>query len=292
MPLTVNKRLESLGSNFFWGSDEKTKKISWISWKIALASKDKEGLGIGSLFSLNHALIQKWRWRFINNPHALWTRLIVAVHGLNEDSSTFFNHIKSKGIWYRIVGSINSMHEKDFIPISSMQRRVNNGAATKFWHDTWTGRTSLKSQFPRLFRLSMNRDCMVRDCWDNGWHLEWTRDISRGTIANQLDTLQNNISGMSLKDIEDTWAWTIGTTSFSVKSVDTKLIGVFFQMGRALDGIAFFQRRLISLFGGLFVIASLPGGISVVKELKWFLLLVQFVIMGLNLLIILYGTAH
>ena len=64
---------------------------------------------------------------------------------------------------------------------------------------------------------------MVRDCWDNGWHLEWTRDVSRGTIANQLDTLQNNISGMSLNDIDDTWAWTIGTTSFSVKSARHKI---------------------------------------------------------------------
>ncbi|GKD12222.1 hypothetical protein Tco_1196629, partial [Tanacetum coccineum] len=45
MPSSVNKKLESLRSNFFWGSDEKSKKISWISWNLALASKDKGGLG-------------------------------------------------------------------------------------------------------------------------------------------------------------------------------------------------------------------------------------------------------
>ncbi|GKA51669.1 hypothetical protein Tco_0744865 [Tanacetum coccineum] len=112
MPFSVNKKLESLRSNFFWGSDDNSKKIPWISWNLALASKEKGDLGIGSLYALNHALIQKWRWRFLNNPHALWTRLIVAIHGPNEDSSSFFSHIKGKGVWNRIVGSINSMHEK------------------------------------------------------------------------------------------------------------------------------------------------------------------------------------
>nr|GEU34439.1 reverse transcriptase domain, reverse transcriptase zinc-binding domain protein [Tanacetum cinerariifolium] len=41
MPLLVNKKLESLRSKFFWGSDDKSKKISW---NLALASKDKGGL--------------------------------------------------------------------------------------------------------------------------------------------------------------------------------------------------------------------------------------------------------
>ncbi|GJS80706.1 RNA-directed DNA polymerase, eukaryota, reverse transcriptase zinc-binding domain protein [Tanacetum coccineum] len=218
MPSSVNKKLESLRSNFFWGSDEKSKKISWISWNLALASKDKGGLGIGSLFSLNHALIQKWRWRFLNNPKALWSRLIVAIHGPNEDSSTFFSHIKNKGVWFRIVGSINSMHEKNFIPLSFIQRRVNNGASTKFWHDTWIGTSPLRFQFPRLFRLSTRRDCLIRDCWDNGWHLDWIRNVSRGTNANQLATLQNILSEVSLNDTEDVWVWSIDTPFFTVKS--------------------------------------------------------------------------
>ena len=59
MPVTVNNKLESLRSNLFWGSMVNGKKIPWISWKLVLASKDKGRLGIGSLYSLNHALIQK-----------------------------------------------------------------------------------------------------------------------------------------------------------------------------------------------------------------------------------------
>ncbi|GKD52059.1 hypothetical protein Tco_1281035 [Tanacetum coccineum] len=95
------------------------------------------------------------------------------------------------------------MHEKGFIPHSSIQRRVNNGASTKFWHDTWAGISSFKHQFPRLFRLAINRDCLVRDCWNNGWHFEWTRNVSSGSNANQLDSLHNTLSAISL-NVEET----------------------------------------------------------------------------------------
>ncbi|PWA80516.1 RNA-directed DNA polymerase, eukaryota, Reverse transcriptase zinc-binding domain protein [Artemisia annua] len=128
------------------------------------------------------------------------------------------NHIKSKGVWYRIVGSINYMHEKNFIPHSSMQRNVNNGASTKFWHNSWNGNSPFKFQFPRLFRLAMNKDCLVRDCWNNGWHIEWVRNVSNGSNASQVDILQNSLSAITLKDSEDVWVWTIDSPSFSVKS--------------------------------------------------------------------------
>ncbi|GJV06066.1 RNA-directed DNA polymerase, eukaryota [Tanacetum coccineum] len=110
------------------------------------------------------------------------------------------------------------MHEKCFIPHSSIQRRVNNGASTKFWYDTWVGNVSLQQQYPRLFRLALNRDCMIRDCWNNGWRLDWSRHISSGTNANHLASLYNQLSDFSLNNSEDTWIWSFGTSTFSVKS--------------------------------------------------------------------------
>ncbi|GJX80264.1 hypothetical protein Tco_0328413 [Tanacetum coccineum] len=93
MPALVNKKLESLRSNFFWGCNADGTKIPWISWNSTLASKDKGGLGIGSLFSLNHALIQKWRWRFFHNPRALWVLVIKAIHGDHGIDYSFFIHV-------------------------------------------------------------------------------------------------------------------------------------------------------------------------------------------------------
>ncbi|GJU62813.1 RNA-directed DNA polymerase, eukaryota, reverse transcriptase zinc-binding domain protein [Tanacetum coccineum] len=218
MPITVNKKLESIRSNFFWGSDTSSKKISWISWNLVLASRGNGGLGIGSLYSLNHALIQKWRWRFFNNPHSLWVCLITSIHGDNGDASTFFSHIDNQGVWGRIVGFINTMHEKGFIPRSFLQKCVNNGASTKFWYETWLGNSPLQHQYPRLFRLALNKECLLRECWNNDWCLNWTRPISSGTNADHIATLYNQLAKYSLNDYMDTWTWYIGKLSFTVKT--------------------------------------------------------------------------
>ena len=109
------------------------------------------------------------------------------------------------------------MHEKGFIPHSFLQRRVNNGASTKFWSDTWVGNCPLKYQFPRLFRLALNKECTIRDCWNNGWAVDWSRLITTGTNANHLITLYNQLATCSLNDSEDTWTWSFGTPTFTVK---------------------------------------------------------------------------
>nr|GEV66850.1 RNA-directed DNA polymerase, eukaryota [Tanacetum cinerariifolium] len=205
MPISVNKKLESVRSNFFWGSDGNIKKIPGISWNSTLTSKDKGGLGISSLYSLNHALIQKWRWRFLHNPHALWVRLIVDIHGPNEDSSSFFSHIKNKGVWSRIVGSINIMHEKGFIPHSSMQRRVNNEISTKFWYDTWMLRfVTVGIMVGILFGL-----------------------VSYGNTANLLDNLLNLLKNSTLNDSDDACVRYSGNSYFTVKDARGKIDDVY-----------------------------------------------------------------
>ncbi|GJY84160.1 RNA-directed DNA polymerase, eukaryota, reverse transcriptase zinc-binding domain protein, partial [Tanacetum coccineum] len=197
MPSLVDKKLESIRAKFFWGSTDSSHKVHWIRWKDVLASKDKGGLGIGSLYALNQALILKWRWRFLTNPHALWARLITAIYGHNKDPTSFFSHIKSKGVWSRIVGSINHLHEKNYIRLSSMKRQVNNGATTSFWYDSWADSSPLKSLFPRLFHLATNKDS------------------------------SNMISSIILNDSEDTWTWSLGGNFFTVRSARCQIDGEF-----------------------------------------------------------------
>ncbi|GJX44795.1 RNA-directed DNA polymerase, eukaryota, reverse transcriptase zinc-binding domain protein [Tanacetum coccineum] len=55
--------------------------LGTLAWNSVLASKPKGGLGVSSLLALNLALIQKWRWRYVNNPDSLWVKLINQIHG-------------------------------------------------------------------------------------------------------------------------------------------------------------------------------------------------------------------
>nr|GFA60181.1 RNA-directed DNA polymerase, eukaryota, reverse transcriptase zinc-binding domain protein [Tanacetum cinerariifolium] len=70
-PEMVIKSLESLRANFFWGSHESSKKLSWVKWSNTLASFDKGGLGVGSLSAFNKALLLKWRCRLFNFANSL-----------------------------------------------------------------------------------------------------------------------------------------------------------------------------------------------------------------------------
>nr|GFA65069.1 RNA-directed DNA polymerase, eukaryota [Tanacetum cinerariifolium] len=109
------------------------------------------------------------------------------------------------------------MHEKEIIPLSFLRKQVCNGMSTKFWHDVWIGDSSLKTKFPRIFLLSSNQDCVVRDCWNNGWVFSWSRPILRGTLLQQLNVISSTLDSVSLSDSEDIWNWSIGSPSFSVK---------------------------------------------------------------------------
>ncbi|GKE76295.1 hypothetical protein Tco_1542415, partial [Tanacetum coccineum] len=81
VPESIIKVLERFRASFFWGGDEDRMKLSWIKWVNVLASFDKGGLGVCSLKAFNFALLQKWRWRLVQNPLALWVQLVKAIHG-------------------------------------------------------------------------------------------------------------------------------------------------------------------------------------------------------------------
>ncbi|GKB13693.1 RNA-directed DNA polymerase, eukaryota, reverse transcriptase zinc-binding domain protein [Tanacetum coccineum] len=108
---------------FFNGNDPHGNKPSWVKWKNVLASKEKGGLGVSSLYALNRGLMLKWVWRFIAQSTSLWAQVIKAIHG---DDRKIGKNVKSAypSIWLDIV------HE-----------------------DVWRGDTALKHLYPRMYAL-------------------------------------------------------------------------------------------------------------------------------------------
>nr|GEZ48703.1 RNA-directed DNA polymerase, eukaryota, reverse transcriptase zinc-binding domain protein [Tanacetum cinerariifolium] len=81
VPMKVLHRMESIRSHFFNGTDLGSKKLIWVKWNNVLASKEKGGLGVSSLYALNRALMFKWIWQFTTHKSSLWARVIKAIHG-------------------------------------------------------------------------------------------------------------------------------------------------------------------------------------------------------------------
>ncbi|GKC55206.1 hypothetical protein Tco_1077951 [Tanacetum coccineum] len=98
--------LESIRSYFFNGHDPNSKRTSWVKWKNVLASKEKGGLGVSSLYALNRGLMFKWVWRFFTQNTSLWSRVIKAIHGENGKVG---KQVKSAfpSYWMDIVHEIN-----------------------------------------------------------------------------------------------------------------------------------------------------------------------------------------
>ncbi|GJU58060.1 putative RNA-directed DNA polymerase, eukaryota, reverse transcriptase zinc-binding domain protein [Tanacetum coccineum] len=63
-PTSVINQLEKLRRNFFWGGSLDRNKLAWIAWKKVCSSTNRGGLGIGSLYASNLAMLAKWWWRF------------------------------------------------------------------------------------------------------------------------------------------------------------------------------------------------------------------------------------
>nr|GEZ56008.1 RNA-directed DNA polymerase, eukaryota, reverse transcriptase zinc-binding domain protein [Tanacetum cinerariifolium] len=71
VPLSVLRMLESIRSHFFNGHELRSIKATWVKWNRVLASKEKGGIGVSSLYALNRGLMLKWGWRFYSQKTSL-----------------------------------------------------------------------------------------------------------------------------------------------------------------------------------------------------------------------------
>ncbi|PWA43037.1 reverse transcriptase domain, Reverse transcriptase zinc-binding domain protein [Artemisia annua] len=117
-----------------------------------------------------------------------------------------------------IASSINLLHSNGVIPHHTLTRKVSDGKSTAFWHDLWLGNFSLKVKFPRLYQADPNKNCLVRDKWNNGWVWNWSRSITRGIILDQFNELLHLLESVHLSENPDTWHWDLANSKiFTVK---------------------------------------------------------------------------
>ena len=81
---------------------------------------------------------------------------------------------------YTIWGKPMEVHQ-NLLPLSKMNRsnRVGNGIKTSFWEDKWLGNFSLKSIFPEMHDLAVNKQASVAEVWtQNGWNFQFRRNFN------------------------------------------------------------------------------------------------------------------
>ncbi|KAL4568705.1 hypothetical protein LXL04_024320 [Taraxacum kok-saghyz] len=161
--------------------------MAWVSWDLIMACKDKGGLDIGSLVSLNLSLILKWKWRVFNDSNMLWVKMIKFMYGEKGGFDNKIRKVVGTSPWSRMVAASKKLHATGVIEENVLQRKVGNGQDICFWKDYWVGDFALVNVFPRLAAF-------LRD----------------GVTKDQFDNLNGLLEGIRCVEKSDEWSWGIG----------------------------------------------------------------------------------
>lgn len=125
-PNGVLDKLEKIRRRFLWGGSEDKKTIHWVSWEKVIADKDKGGLGVGSLKSINISLLVKWLWRLRSESSTQWAKVITGVHKLHDKGDDYYSMKSMTGVWNNIAG-IKRELEKRGIPHENIIKKHQGG---------------------------------------------------------------------------------------------------------------------------------------------------------------------
>ncbi|GJS35303.1 RNA-directed DNA polymerase, eukaryota, reverse transcriptase zinc-binding domain protein [Tanacetum coccineum] len=190
-----------------------------IRWKKVLASKNKGGLGVSSLFALNRALLFKWIWRFISHEASLWSRFIKVMYGV-LGSLDNPGSLSRNSPWSDIIKEAASLSLKGINFLSYVKKKVGNGEHTCFWEDVWLDDHPLKLSFPRLYALECDKEVSVAaKLIDSSLTGSFRRNPRGGIEEEQYLLLVEKVASVILSNSNDRWTWSLASSGeFSVKS--------------------------------------------------------------------------
>nr|GEW82759.1 RNA-directed DNA polymerase, eukaryota, reverse transcriptase zinc-binding domain protein [Tanacetum cinerariifolium] len=195
-------------------------KASWVKWKGVLASKEKGGLGVSSLYALNRALMMKWVWRFYSQKESLWERVIKAFYD-DDGQVGKVSKAGSRSYWRNIVNEVRILSNQGIKVLDYMWIKVKNRGSTAFWDDNWIGGKVLKYSFLRIYALETEKEVTVNSKMsDTRLENSLRRGIRGGVEQVQFNELSDMLQLVSLMPYSDRWVWSLeGSGEFSVASI-------------------------------------------------------------------------
>jgi hypothetical protein len=182
MPSLVRKTIVGLQRKFLWGGTSGDKeKITWVSWRDGCRPKEEGGLGVKDLKWFHTSLLTKWRWRLLVDHDSLWKKVLEAKYGGVGRGSLSLPRGNKFSLWWKDIveiGKINGV-EGDWTQLV-FSKKLGCGGSTRFWLDRWVGVAPLCDTFPRLFKVSLQSESLIKDMgeWSNDiwhWKLKWQR---------------------------------------------------------------------------------------------------------------------
>ncbi|GFZ02650.1 hypothetical protein Acr_15g0012580 [Actinidia rufa] len=135
------------------------------------------GLGIRDIKLLNEALLLKWWWRFGMDKSSLWRKVLNAKYSMELAMFEAF--------------------------IENAKLRVGDGSTIKFWKDIWLGNLPLQSQFPTLYRITINKFEFLSDVYIRFEETQrWDFLFRRPLLDREVEALEDLNELMAISGVE------------------------------------------------------------------------------------------
>ncbi|RVX04307.1 Beta-arabinofuranosyltransferase RAY1 [Vitis vinifera] len=183
IPASVAAKIERLQRDFLWSGVGEGKRDHLVRWDVVCKPKTIGGLGLGNISWRNLALLGKWLWRYPREGSALW----------HQGFSLITRYV------------------------------VGNGERIRFWEDLWWGDQPLGTQYPRLFRVVVDKNISISSVLGPSrpflWNLNFRRNLSDSEIED-LESLMRSLDDLYLSpSVPDARLWPLSSSGlFSVKS--------------------------------------------------------------------------
>ena len=134
-----------------------------MAWYKVVKCKSSGGLGLGSLYNKNLALLFKWLWNPDKGVAGGWQELIpYFMNGLPMFAGSL------SPTWHGMVSVISSPQSIANLLNPNVGFKVGDERNIRFWTDSWLGSaTTLQLLFPRRYNLSLQQKTSLADIYNS-----------------------------------------------------------------------------------------------------------------------------
>ena len=130
LPKGLIKELEVLIRKFWWGYNDDTRKVHWVSWERLCEAKEVGGMGFKEIEKFNDALLAKQVWRMLHNSESLCFRVFKARFFPNCPILDVKDSNSGSYAWKSILSAQNVIKK-------GMVWRIGNDQSVRIKEDKW-----------------------------------------------------------------------------------------------------------------------------------------------------------
>ncbi|KAK3211145.1 hypothetical protein Dsin_015851 [Dipteronia sinensis] len=130
LPQSLIKEIHRLCSRFWWGGNEKKRKIHWCTWKHLRKIKCDGDLGFHDLEISNRALLTKQCWRLSKTPNSLAERVLKSCYYKEGNILDATSKPNGSYLWKRLIWGKGILD-------AGVRSRVGDGKSINIYRDKW-----------------------------------------------------------------------------------------------------------------------------------------------------------